>query len=83
LVATQSEPAQKSSPAPRMWMARSESSVAASRSAAASESVMAWSSALRRDGRSSVSRRTSPSLVAVTVPSSVTVKIPPIQSYTV
>ena len=58
LVATQSAPAQKSSPAPRMWMARSESSVAASVSTSTNASIIGWLNELRRDGRSSVSRRT-------------------------
>ena len=63
LVATQSAPAQKSSPAPRMWMARSDSSVAASVSASTSASTIEWLNELRRDGRSSVSRRIAPSRV--------------------
>ena len=69
LVATQSAPAQKSSPSPRMWMARNESSAAASVSASTSASTIEWLNELRRAGRSSVSRRIAPSRCAVTAPS--------------
>ena len=69
LVATQSTPEQKSSPAPWMWMARSESSVAASVNAATNASIMFWLNELRRDGRSSVSRSTAPSRLEVSEPS--------------
>ena len=50
-------------------MARNESSVAASVSAATSVSIMLWLNELRRDGRSSVSRRTAPSRLVVSEPS--------------
>src|SRR6478672_4867153 len=55
-------------------MARSESSEAASVRRATRASVIEWLSAFRLDGRSSVSRRTSPSRAAVTAPMSVTVE---------
>jgi hypothetical protein len=57
-----------------MWMARSESSVAAAVNASTNASIIGWFSELRRDGRSSVTRRTSPSRDVVTAPSSVTVE---------
>jgi hypothetical protein len=53
-------------------MARSESSDAASVKRSTKASIIEWLSALRLDGRSSVSRRTSPSRDAVTDPSAST-----------
>jgi hypothetical protein len=51
-------------------MARSESSVAAPVSVATNASTIEWLNELRLDGRSSVTRRTGPSRVVVTAPSS-------------
>ena len=53
-------------PAPRMWIARNESSAAASVNASTSSSTIEWLNELRRAGRSSVSRRIAPSRCAVT-----------------
>jgi hypothetical protein len=53
-------------------MARSDSSVAASVNRSTKVSIIEWLNALRLDGRSSVSRRTSPSRDAATEPSAST-----------